>query len=138
MADNELPFHSQDTNDVKMEFNPMQYVQHAAHHNEVLYPDHFKQLPVLEDLETPWNFEINLHGETSGKTSWMHSSKLNKVFVKINSHFNVYPKYEVKSHGEELFLRTMIVYTSHNELNEPVNKCPNRELIEEKISLSIS
>lgn len=93
--DNEMhPFHPQETNIVKTEFLSMQYVHptQQQHHQQIAYPEHFKQLPILEDLDTPWNFEINLNGENSGKTSWMHSSRLNKVFVKINSYLNVYPR----------------------------------------------
>lgn len=125
-----MDFHSQEqdghSQDIKAEcVHPAQYESFHAPQMMVMYPDHHKQLPILEDLETPWNFEINLHGDHSGKTSWMYSSKLHKVFVKINSYINVYPKYEVQHHGEDLFVRTMIVYTQKNDIQEPVTKCPN-------------
>lgn len=123
-----MDFHSQDgaSQDVKPEcVHPAQYESFDPPQMMVMYPDHHKQLPILEDTETSWNFEINLHGDHSGKTSWMFSTKLNKVFVKINSNINVYPKYEVQHHGEELYVRTMIVYTQKNDIQEPVTKCPN-------------
>lgn len=114
----EQSFHSQDFK-VLSNYN---YTSQAINHID---PAHWNLLPMLEDFETPWDFGIDLNSENSGKTSWMFSTKLNKVFVKINSHFNIYPKYEVQNRGEELFLRCMIVYTSPNEINEPVSKCPN-------------
>jgi tumor protein p63 len=95
------------------------------HHPPIMEPEHFNALPMIDDLETPWSFEINLNSENSGKTSWMFSTKLNKAYVKINSYLNIYPKYEVQNPNEEIFLRAMIVYTSQNEINEPVTKCPN-------------
>lgn len=54
------------------------------------HPDHWNQLPITDNLDTPWDFNIQLNSEGSSKTSWMFSIKLNKVFVKINTYLNVY------------------------------------------------
>lgn len=90
----------------------------------VVYPPHFDQLPLTDSFESDWNFNIQLNSDSAGKTSWLFSMKLNKVFVKIDTHLNIYPTYTVVQ-DQKLFVRAMIVYTSKNELAEPVRKCPN-------------
>lgn len=90
----------------------------------VPYPGHFDQLPLTDSFESDWNFNVSLSADSAGKTSWMFSTKLNKVFVKIDTHLNVYATYNVID-GQKLFVRAMIVYTSKNDLAEPVRKCPN-------------
>lgn len=97
--------------------------------NEIFVePDHFSKLPILEPLENGYQFNINLNSESASKASWMFSNKLNKVFVKINSPLNIYIDYiepvSTVVH-QELIVRAMIVYTSPNEIAEPVKKCPN-------------
>lgn len=86
---------------------------------------HLDKLPIVEEMITDWNFDVQLNSESAGKTSWMYSPKLNKVFVKISTHLNVYPKYDVIDSQQQLFVRAMIVYTCANDLAEPVKKCPN-------------
>lgn len=86
---------------------------------------HLEKLPILDELRTDWNFDVELNAESAGKTSWMYSQKLNKVFVKINTHLNVYMKYDLINVQRQLLVRAMIVYTSSNDLAEPVKKCPN-------------
>lgn len=89
------------------------------------YPAHFDQLPLTDSFESAWNFNINLNSDSAGKTSWMFSTQLNKVFVKIDTHLNIYPSYDVVNVDQKLYVRAMIVYTSKNDLAEPVRKCPN-------------
>lgn len=55
----------------------------------------------------------------------MFSTKLNKVFVKINTILNVQTNFKIVNPARELFVRAMIVYSSQNDLAEPVKKCPN-------------
>lgn len=90
-------------------------------------PDHFNKLPIVDPLESNYQFEIDLNSESASKASWMFSNKLNKVFVKINSPLNVYISYKKLQPQEQLFIRAMIVYTSLNEIAEPVKKCPNHK-----------
>lgn len=95
--------------------------------DQMIIPDlaHFYQLPSIEPLENAWAFNIELNSETASQASWMFSQKLNKVFVKIDKDLNVYVNFNVVDPLEELFIRAMIVYTSPNDLAEPVKKCPN-------------
>lgn len=88
-------------------------------------PSHLHQLPILDTMDGDYNFSVSLNSESASKTSWMFSNKLNKVFVKISTHLNVYANFTVGDHHPTLFLRAMIVYTSPNDLAEPVKKCPN-------------
>lgn len=102
------------------------------HHHDTqqyghVYPAHFYQLPITENLETAWDFKIELNAESAGKTSWMYSTKLNKVFVKINTALNVHASYKIVEPNQVLYVRAMIVYTSNNDLAEPVMKCPNHK-----------
>lgn len=86
---------------------------------------HLNQLPLTDMFDTEWGFDIALNSESAGKTSWMFSTKLNKVFVKINTTLNVTTSYNIVDLTQPLFIRAMIVYTSTNDLSEPVMKCPN-------------
>lgn len=88
-------------------------------------PPHFNQLPVLDHIENEWEFNMELNSESASKSSWMYSSKLNKVFVKINTYLNVHPVFRVIDPSQMLYIRAMIVYSSTSELADPVKKCPN-------------
>lgn len=90
-----------------------------------LYPTHLGKLPLTDLMDSEWGFNIELNSESASKTSWMFSNKLNKVFVKINTHLNVHATYTPIDDTQQLFVRAMIVYTSPNDLAEPVKKCPN-------------
>ena len=89
--------------------------------------DHLNKLPMLDEVYTPWTFDVQLHSENSGKSSYMYSSKLNKVFVKLGSAMNVYISYTTFDMNTDVFVRAMIVYSNHDDLNEPVKKCPNHK-----------
>ncbi|CAH1730611.1 unnamed protein product [Chironomus riparius] len=90
--------------------------------------DHLRQLPNLEDMsENNWKFDMQLKSESGNKSSWLYSGSLNKVFVKINTPLNVYPAFVRYDVNAELFIRAMIVYSSQNDLPEPVKKCPNHK-----------
>lgn len=90
-----------------------------------LHLEHLNQLPLTDEYVTDYGFDIGLNSESAGRTSWMFSTKLNKVFVKINTTLNVTANYKVVDPSVQLFIRAMIVYTSANNLSEPVMKCPN-------------
>lgn len=89
--------------------------------------DHLNKLPMLDEVFTGWTFDVQLHSENSGKSSYMYSSKLNKVFVKLGSAMNVYVSFTKVDMHTDLFVRAMIVYSNHDDLNEPVKKCPNHK-----------
>jgi hypothetical protein len=87
-----------------------------------------RQLPILEDSNvSDYNFDVDLKMDSGSKSSWLYSSLLNKVFVKIDTALNVYPVIVCSNQNvdQELFVRAMIVYSSQNDLPEPVKKCPN-------------
>lgn len=86
---------------------------------------HLNKLPMTDLMDTDYAFNIELNSESASKTSWMFSTKLNKVFVKINTYLNVHASYTNVDENQQLFVRAMIVYTSANDLAEPVKKCPN-------------
>ncbi|XP_070490584.1 cellular tumor antigen p53 [Chironomus tepperi] len=90
--------------------------------------EHLRQLPTLEDMsENDWMFDMQLKSESGNKTSWLYSASLNKVFVKINTPLNVYPAFIRQNINSDLYIRAMIVYSSQNDLPEPVKKCPNHK-----------
>lgn len=91
-------------------------------------PEHLRQLPILEDMkENNWMFDMQLKSESGNKSAWLYSGPLNKIFVKINTPLNVYPAFVRQDVNAELFIRAMIVYSSQNDLPEPVKKCPNHK-----------
>jgi len=95
--------------------------------DSMLQDGHFNKLPMMHAHDTAWGFDMEISSDTASKTSWMFSTKLNKVFVKMNNHFHVTPKYKMIDPDCELFVRAMIVYSSNNDLAEPVRKCPNHK-----------
>lgn len=114
--------------DVLLNVNQQQHHKYTSYPLESQFsiiPAHFNQLPTTETFDTAWNFDIELNSESASKTSWMFSTKLNKAFVKINTHLNVYTKYSVIDHNQQLFIRAMVVYQQNNDFAEPVRKCPN-------------
>jgi tumor protein p63 len=96
---------------------------------QYLPPPHLQNLPEIEDMpDNDWNFDMILKSETNNKSSWLYSSALNKVFVKMNTPMNVYPTFNSKGNTMgDFFIRAMIVYTSSHDLPDPVNKCPNHK-----------
>lgn len=92
-------------------------------------PHHLQKLPEIDDMpDSEWCFDMELKSESNNKSSWLYSSSLNKVFVKMNTPMNVYPKFNSGGNMLESFtIRAMIVYTSQNDLPEPVSKCPNHK-----------
>lgn len=101
------------------------YVYATAPQHLQIESVHLKQLPLTDMYDTDWGFDTALNSESAGKTSWMFSTKLNKVFVKINTVLNVTITYNYIDPTTHLFVRAMIVYSSNNDLAEPVAKCPN-------------
>jgi P53 DNA-binding domain len=82
----------------------------------------------LDELtDNEWKFDIEMKSDSVVKSSWLYSPNLNKVFVKINTPLNVYPKFVHADPTKDIFIRAMIVYTSQNDLPEPVKKCPNHK-----------
>lgn len=87
--------------------------------------DHMNKTPTLEELHDPvFNFNVDLNGETSGKSSWMFSSRLNKVFVKMNQACTFNISYQALN-VQELFLRVMMVCSAPEDMHHPVYRCNN-------------
>lgn len=106
-------------------FDPQDFINIPVTHVE---PEYLRQLPILEDTsDNEWKFDMNLTGDSGNKSSWMYSAALNKVFVKINTPLNVYPTFNRHKPNVHLFIRAMLVYSSQNDIPEPVKKCPNHK-----------
>lgn len=90
-------------------------------------PAHYQKLPEVEEMaENDWGFNMDIKSDTNNKSMWLFSAQLNKVFVKLDTPLNVYPSFNTLGLSKDkFFIRAMIVYTSQNDLPEPVIKCPN-------------
>lgn len=87
--------------------------------------DHMDRTPTLDEIENPvYNFNVDLNGETSGKSSWMFSSRLNKVFVKMGQACTFNISYQALTH-QELFVRAMMVCSAPEDMHYPVYRCEN-------------
>lgn len=87
--------------------------------------EHLDRTPTLDELENPaYNFNVELSGETSGKSSWMFSARLNKVFVKMDQACTFNISYQTLTH-EELYLRVMMVCSAPEDMHQPVYRCEN-------------
>ncbi|XP_019546912.3 cellular tumor antigen p53 isoform X3 [Aedes albopictus] len=87
--------------------------------------EHLDRTPTLDELENPaYNFNVELSGETSGKSSWMFSARLNKVFVKMDQACTFNISYQTLTH-QELYLRVMMVCSAPEDMHQPVYRCEN-------------
>lgn len=87
--------------------------------------DHMDRTPTLDELENPtYSFNVELSSETSGKSSWMFSSRLNKVFVKMGQACTFNVSYQTLTH-QDLFLRVMMVCSAPEDMHQPVYRCEN-------------
>lgn len=91
--------------------------------------DHLNRAPTLDEVHDPaFNFNVDLNGESSGKSSWMFSSRLNKVFVKMGQPctFNVsYQSGGGVSVPPQLQVRAMLVCSALEDLYTPIYRCEN-------------
>lgn len=90
-------------------------------------PSHLNQLPEIEDTpDNDYNFNMDLKFDPSNKSHSLYSPKLSKVYIKMDTPLNVYPTFNAQGlSADKFFIRAMIVYSSQNDLPEPVVKCPN-------------
>lgn len=126
-ADSDLLHTDFDSQILKSFGEELSYDDYQIQSPQALSLEHMTKLPILDEFITDWNFHVDLSPESASKTSYMYSSKLNKVFVKMNTHLHLYPTYSNIDPNKELSIRAMIVYTSQNDLAEPVKKCPNHK-----------
>lgn len=90
--------------------------------------DHIDRTPTLDEVDRPeYNFNVDLNGETSGKSSWMFSSRLNKVFVKMGQACTFNVSYQTLIH-QQLFLRAMMVCSAPEDIHHPVSRCENHRV----------
>ncbi|XP_062554769.1 cellular tumor antigen p53-like isoform X2 [Armigeres subalbatus] len=90
--------------------------------------DHMDRTPTLDEVENPvYNFNVDLNGETSGKSSWMFSSRLNKVFVKMGQACTFNISYQTLAH-QELYIRAMMVCSAPEDMHQPVYRCENHRV----------
>lgn len=87
--------------------------------------EHLNKSPTLEEHHDPlYNFNVDLNGENSGKSSWMFSSRLNKVFVKMGQACTFNISYQSFNY-QELFVRAMLVCSAPEDMHYPVFRCEN-------------
>ncbi|XP_021694051.1 cellular tumor antigen p53 isoform X1 [Aedes aegypti] len=87
--------------------------------------DHLRQFPSVDPMIVPWiNFQVSLPSETSDKTSWMFSRKLQKLFVKMGNTctFNVS---QLPSPDRDTTVRAMVVCSTPEDRHLPVSRCDN-------------
>lgn len=90
--------------------------------------DHMDRTPTLDEIENPvYNFNVDLNGETSGKSSWMFSARLNKVFVKMGQACTFNISYQTLTH-QELCIRAMMVCSAPEDMHQPVYRCENHRV----------
>lgn len=91
---------------------------------------HLEKPPVLNEIESDYKFEVTLPGENSGRSSWIYSSALKKVFIKINTPFTVTIGYKNSLFNQQagkFFLRIIPVFTEPEDQHLPVNRCKHHQ-----------
>lgn len=92
--------------------------------------DHLNKTPTLDEHHDPvFNFNVDLNGETSGKSSWMFSSRLNKVFVKMGQACTFNISYQALNY-QDLYVRAMMVCSAPEDMHQPVFRCENHRCSE--------
>lgn len=87
--------------------------------------DHLNKTPTLDEHHDPvFNFNVDLNGEQSGKSSWMFSARLNKVFVKMGQACTFNISYQALNY-QELYVRAMMVCSAPEDMHQPVFRCEN-------------
>jgi len=93
---------------------------------------HLERPPTLEEIEEPqYKFEVNLPGDHSGKNTWVYSSELKKVYIKMNKTFIVNVSFNneqlFNSTYKSLFLRIVPVFLAPEDNHLMVNRCLNHQ-----------
>jgi P53 DNA-binding domain len=79
-------------------------------------------------LEGQHDFEVTLDGNQSGKSTWIYSSNLGKVFVKMNAKITFDVSFKpMNMPPQSMFLRVIPVYSDPAELGHPVTRCANHK-----------
>lgn len=74
-------------------------------------------------------YDFDIHIEQGEKINWMYSTKLDKVYIKLNSVMNLNISYvPIGNVPEHLFVRAMIVFSSTDEMHMAVSRCPNHRM----------
>lgn len=88
--------------------------------------EHLNHAPTLDELHDPvFNFNVDLNGESSGKSSWMFSSRLNKVFVKMGQPCTFNVSYQAGAGIPGMLVRAMLVCSSLEDMYQPIYRCEN-------------
>lgn len=111
-----------------MEPQQQQYpIQQATPITEMLL-EHMDKTPTLDEHHDPmFNFNVDLNGENSGKSSWMYSSRLKKVFVKMGQPCTFNLSYQSLDY-QELYVRAMLVCSTADDMHQPVYRCDNHRI----------
>lgn len=88
--------------------------------------EHLNRAPTLDEMQDPAvEFNVDLNGESSGKSSWMFSSRLNKVFVKMGQPCTFNVSYQVGAGLPQMQVRAMLVCSSLEDMYQPIYRCEN-------------
>lgn len=88
--------------------------------------EYLNKPPTLDEVETSYEFDVNLPGEQSGKGTWIYSADLKKVFIKMKQIFTISISYTNPSLKLiPLFLRISPIFTEPEEQQNAVKRCLN-------------
>lgn len=92
--------------------------------------EHLNRAPTLDEVHDPeYNFNVDLNGESSGKSSWMFSPRLNKVFVKMGQPCTFNVSYQapnlLPTPQMQLQVRAMLVCSALEDTYQPIYRCEN-------------
>lgn len=92
---------------------------------------HLSRPPNTDEVENGlYNFEVNLPGTYSGKSTWVYSQALKKAFIKINTNFIVNISYNnnpMNMLPHMLYLHVMPIYTEAEDQHLAVTRCRNHQ-----------
>lgn len=87
--------------------------------------DHLTMTPCLEDLDTEFQFEVEVPMDEKEKKLWYYDAFSKRLFVKGDQDLTAIINYRTANCA--LNLRLMPVYTSRADIRKPVLRCPNHK-----------
>lgn len=88
-------------------------------------PSHLARFPDLMPVTTNVCYDFDVVVPPDG-SNWVFNQQ--KLFIKMNSTITVTVSYLPQVQGEQLYLRAMIIYSSPQEMNQPVKRCANHRM----------
>lgn len=87
--------------------------------------DHLNCTPCLLDLDTNYQFEVEVPMDQKEKKLWFYDASAKRLFVKLDQSLSAFVSCNTYTGG--LFVRLMPVYTSLADVRKPVNRCINHK-----------